>query len=174
MIDEHYLLVREAASFARLSPYRIRQLLREGRLRGVRPGGVGHWRIPTSALNRYLKDASHEARQKTRTDAPSQRVRLRRSVYTPPCRRETDGTRPSWTSRLSFVPRIVGNSACPSNPHHNRFLRQRQLTLIRHPSEGEPVLTASRSRQSADGGRGRFFIGRLMTHPEKPTGKREK
>ncbi len=46
--------------------------------------------------------------------------------------------------------------------HHNRFPRRRQLPDILHPSEGEPVLTTSRSRPSADGGQDDFFNGRYL------------
>ncbi len=52
-------------------------------------------------------------------------------------------------------------------PRHDRFLRRRQLPDILHPSEGESVLTASRSKQSADGGNGCFFIGPFFGHPTK-------
>ncbi len=61
MEQRKYLTVREAADVARLSPYRIRQLLRERRFNGVRPGGRGFWRIPTEAVSEYLGERS-EAR----------------------------------------------------------------------------------------------------------------
>ncbi len=47
-------------------------------------------------------------------------------------------------------------------PRHNRFLRRRQLPDIFHPIEGGSMATASRFKQSADGGWGRFFIGPFL------------
>ncbi len=47
-------------------------------------------------------------------------------------------------------------------PQHNRFLRQRQLPNILHPIEGGSTTRTSRSKRSADGGQGRFFIRPLM------------
>lgn len=51
---ERYLKVDEAAKVVSLTPARVRQLLREQRLEGVRPGGRGSWRISTASLERYL------------------------------------------------------------------------------------------------------------------------
>jgi hypothetical protein len=52
-------------------------------------------------------------------------------------------------------------------PRHNRFLRWRQLPLFCHPIEGKPTTITSRSKRSADGGRGRFFIGPFLGHPRR-------
>ncbi len=52
----------------------------------------------------------------------------------------------------------------PEEPQHNRFLRRCQLPDIFHPMEGGSMATASRSKQSADGGQDRFFIGPFLEH----------
>jgi excisionase family DNA binding protein len=49
-----FLTVSRAAKVVSLSPARVRQLLREERLQGIRPGGRGSWRISTDSLQRYL------------------------------------------------------------------------------------------------------------------------
>jgi len=54
VVCERYLKVSEAADVARLTQNRVRQLLRERRLVGVRPAGRGSWRIPTSSIDRFL------------------------------------------------------------------------------------------------------------------------
>lgn len=55
-MNTEYLKVREAAGVARISPYRMRQLLRERRVVGVRPGGRGSWRIPMESLRSYMNE----------------------------------------------------------------------------------------------------------------------
>ncbi len=51
-------------------------------------------------------------------------------------------------------------------PLTDRFLRHRHLPAICHPGEGGSTATASRVKQSADGGRGRFFIGPFPARPK--------
>lgn len=65
MID-YLLTVPEVAARLRVSEATVREWLRRGRLAGLRPGGtkVG-WRIPESALERFL----YEARQASRAPA---------------------------------------------------------------------------------------------------------
>ena len=63
------------------------------------------------------------------------------------------------TWRLRVRCRNPWNYGVSEQPQHNRFLRQRQMPDLFHPIEGEPMATTSRSRQSADGGKVRFFIG---------------
>ena len=53
----------------------------------------------------------------------------------------------------------VGNLACPRNLSTTVFCDSVNCPLSLHPIEGESMATTSRSKQSADGGRGRFFIG---------------
>ncbi len=52
------LTVTEVAVTLRLSPYRVRGLLRDGKLQGVRPGGHGQWRVRASDLARHLDGAA--------------------------------------------------------------------------------------------------------------------
>lgn len=52
------LTVPEVAARVRVSEATVREWLRQGKLEGLRPGGtkVG-WRIPESALDRFLEEA---------------------------------------------------------------------------------------------------------------------
>jgi len=56
MSDNEYLTVHEAAAVAKLTALHLRKLLRDGLIRGTRPGGRGSWRIPARELRRYLED----------------------------------------------------------------------------------------------------------------------
>jgi len=53
--DEQFLTVPEVAERLRMNPETIRVWLRDGRLRGVRPGGKrAGWRVPESEVRRIL------------------------------------------------------------------------------------------------------------------------
>ncbi len=67
------------------------------------------------------------------------------------------------TQTLPHRPRIPWKFDASEEPQQNRFLRRRQLPVACRPVDGEPMTAASRSKQSADGGRGRFFIGPFST-----------
>lgn len=55
MAGESFLKVQEVADRLRMNPETIRVWLREGRLRGVRPGGKrAGWRVPESEVRRIL------------------------------------------------------------------------------------------------------------------------
>lgn len=55
MDNERFLTVLEVAERLRMNPETIRVWLRDGRLRGVRPGGKrAGWRIPDSEVRRIL------------------------------------------------------------------------------------------------------------------------
>ena len=55
MTDERLLTVREVAEHLQATEESVRRWLREGRLRGVRPGGTRlGWRVPESALRRFV------------------------------------------------------------------------------------------------------------------------
>lgn len=55
MAGESFLKVQEVADLLRMNPETIRVWLREGRLRGVRPGGKrAGWRVPESEVRRIL------------------------------------------------------------------------------------------------------------------------
>ena len=55
MTDEHVLTVEEAAERIRTTAQTVRRWLRDGKLRGVRPGGTKlGWRIPASEVSRLL------------------------------------------------------------------------------------------------------------------------
>ena len=55
MNDQRLLTVREVAERVRSSPETVRRWLRQGKLRGFRPGGskLGY-RVPESELQRFL------------------------------------------------------------------------------------------------------------------------
>jgi len=55
MSEERLLTVREVAQRIRSSPETVRRWLRQGRLRGFRPGGTKlGYRVPESELERFL------------------------------------------------------------------------------------------------------------------------
>ena len=57
MAGEKVLTVEEAAERIRTTPHTVRRWLREGKLKGTRPGGTRlGWRIPESEV-RHLLDA---------------------------------------------------------------------------------------------------------------------
>ncbi len=61
MDDERFLTVPEVAEGLRMNPETIRVWLRDGRLRGVRPGGKrAGWRIPESEVRRILGGTRHD------------------------------------------------------------------------------------------------------------------
>ena len=62
MDDERFLTVPEVAERLRMNPETIRVWLRDGRLRGVRPGGKrAGWRIPESEVRRILSGGNSVA-----------------------------------------------------------------------------------------------------------------
>lgn len=68
MTEQHLLTVREVAERIRSSPETVRRWLRQGKLRGFRPGGTKlGYRVPESELQRFL-DQSNEL--KPRRDDP--------------------------------------------------------------------------------------------------------
>jgi len=55
MAGEQVLTVEEAAERIRTTPQTVRRWLRDGKLRGVRPGGTKlGWRIPESEVQKLL------------------------------------------------------------------------------------------------------------------------
>ena len=56
-----FLKVNQAAKVVSLTPARVRQLLREKRLQGVRPAGSGSWRVSTDSLEKYLTQPARQA-----------------------------------------------------------------------------------------------------------------
>jgi excisionase family DNA binding protein len=58
MTGEEVLTVPEVAQRLRVSEYSVRSLLRNGRLRGYRPGGTKTgWRVRASEVQRFIADA---------------------------------------------------------------------------------------------------------------------
>jgi excisionase family DNA binding protein len=56
MNEQRLLTVREVAERLRSSPETVRRWLRQGRLRGFRPGGTKlGYRVPESELQRFLR-----------------------------------------------------------------------------------------------------------------------
>lgn len=63
MQDEPMLTVTEAAARLRVNPETVRVWLRDGRMKGFRPGGdkIG-WRIPQSEVERVLRGEPGKAK----------------------------------------------------------------------------------------------------------------
>lgn len=58
MNEQRLLTVREVAERLRSSPETVRRWLRQGKLRGFRPGGTKlGYRVPESELQRFLRSA---------------------------------------------------------------------------------------------------------------------
>ncbi len=58
MNDQRLLTVREVAERLRSSPETVRRWLRQGKLRGFRPGGTKlGYRVPESELQRFINVA---------------------------------------------------------------------------------------------------------------------
>ena len=56
MTEQRLLTVREVAERLRSSPETVRRWLRQGKLRGFRPGGTKlGYRVPESELQRFLR-----------------------------------------------------------------------------------------------------------------------
>lgn len=51
---DELLTVDEVADILRLTPFSVRRLLKAGKLKGVKPGGTGQWRIRRADLKAYL------------------------------------------------------------------------------------------------------------------------
>ena len=61
MNEQRLLTVREVAERLRSSPETVRRWLRQGKLRGFRPGGTKlGYRVPESELQRFLHNAGGE------------------------------------------------------------------------------------------------------------------
>ena len=61
MNDQRLLTVREVAERLRSSPETVRRWLRQGKLRGFRPGGTKlGYRVPESELQRFLAEVNHD------------------------------------------------------------------------------------------------------------------
>jgi len=61
MNDQRLLTVREVAERLRSSPETVRRWLRQGKLRGFRPGGTKlGYRVPESELQRFLRAAGED------------------------------------------------------------------------------------------------------------------
>jgi excisionase family DNA binding protein len=59
MTEERLLTVREVAERLRSSPETVRRWLRQGKLRGFRPGGTKlGYRVPEGELQRFLRVAA--------------------------------------------------------------------------------------------------------------------
>jgi excisionase family DNA binding protein len=59
MSEQRLLTVREVAERIRASPETVRRWLRQGRLRGFRPGGTKlGYRVPEGELQRFLTDSN--------------------------------------------------------------------------------------------------------------------
>ena len=61
MTEQRLLTVREVAERIRSSPETVRRWLRQGKLRGFRPGGTKlGYRVPEAELERFLAEADHD------------------------------------------------------------------------------------------------------------------
>ena len=62
MSEQRLLTVREVAERIRSSPETVRRWLRQGKLRGFRPGGTKlGYRVPESELQRFLQQRLDES-----------------------------------------------------------------------------------------------------------------
>jgi excisionase family DNA binding protein len=62
--EDRMLTVPEAAEMLRANPYTIRRWLREGRIKGVMPGGMKlGYRIPESEVRRLLEHGGGESKK---------------------------------------------------------------------------------------------------------------
>ena len=62
MSEQRLLTVREVAERIRSSPETVRRWLRQGKLRGFRPGGTKlGYRVPESELNRFSEELDRSA-----------------------------------------------------------------------------------------------------------------
>ena len=60
MTEQRLLTVREVAERIRSSPETVRRWLRQGKLRGFRPGGTKlGYRVPEAELDRFLAESGH-------------------------------------------------------------------------------------------------------------------
>lgn len=73
--EQRLLTVREVAERIRSSPETVRRWLRQGKLRGFRPGGskLGY-RVPESELNRFLAESDHSRSLGDANDGPGPRA----------------------------------------------------------------------------------------------------
>lgn len=62
MPDEDYITVSQAAKLSGLSPSQIARLLRQGEIRGIKPGH--DWLLTASAVMEYLKLGRRPGRKK--------------------------------------------------------------------------------------------------------------
>jgi excisionase family DNA binding protein len=70
MDDQRLLTVREVAERIRSAPETVRRWLRQGKLRGFRPGGTKlGYRVPESELQRFIQQSQAEERRHPPTDA---------------------------------------------------------------------------------------------------------
>jgi excisionase family DNA binding protein len=61
MNEERLLTVREVADRLRASPETVRRWLRQGKLRGFRPGGTKlGYRVPQTELQRFLQQSQSD------------------------------------------------------------------------------------------------------------------
>ena len=69
MNEQRLLTVREVAERPRSSPETVRRWLRQGKLRGFRPGGTKlGYRVPESELQRFLRLAQGEGKSPPTTN----------------------------------------------------------------------------------------------------------
>lgn len=67
MNESPFLTVDEVAQRVRTTPETVRRWLRQGRLRGVRPGGMRlGWRVSEGELRRFLEQGQRIAEEPQR------------------------------------------------------------------------------------------------------------
>jgi excisionase family DNA binding protein len=72
MTEQRLLTVREVAERIRSSPETVRRWLRQGKLRGFRPGGTKlGYRVPESELQRFLQAQQEGAERGAGGAAPT-------------------------------------------------------------------------------------------------------
>lgn len=74
-MNERLLTVREVADRLRSSPETVRRWLRQGKLRGFRPGGTKlGYRVPESELQRFLRLAGGDETSVSDTEGLNRRT----------------------------------------------------------------------------------------------------
>jgi excisionase family DNA binding protein len=61
--DVRLLSLAQVAEILSVAVDEVMMLITEGRIRGVRVGGTGRWRVDQSSVSEYLDDQAEEARR---------------------------------------------------------------------------------------------------------------
>lgn len=71
------LTTAEAAEVLRVTPYRVRELIRDGRIYAVHHPSAYHWQIPAAELKRYISSDRKPRGIQRRVDAKNRKATKR-------------------------------------------------------------------------------------------------